>query len=257
MTEHVITINREQCIGCGMCKKDCAAHNIEMKDGRPYIIEDDCIQCGHCVSVCPQEAITISGYGAEPLAANKDTHLNPDQLLDVIRFRRTVRQFQNKDIPAEVMNQILQAGWMTHTAKNLRDVSFIVLDKEKADFEKMAVKLFRKLKPFAGLFNSMVRRVSIDDHFFFFHAPAVIVIIAKDRTNGLLAAQNMEFAAEANRLGVLFSGFFATAANISGKIRKKLGVPRGKKIAAVLVLGYPNVKYQREVPREKMDVKYL
>lgn len=257
MAEHVIKIDREKCIGCGMCKNDCAAHNIEMRAEAPYVITDDCIQCGHCVAVCPKAAISIEGYEEELPVQTKEIRLDPTQVLDVIRFRRTVRQFQDKEIPAEVLEQILEAGQMTHTAKNLRDVSFVVLDKEKDKFEKMAVRLFRRIKPFAGLFSSMVRRNQVDDHFFFFHAPLVIVVAAKDRTNGILAAQNMEFVAEANGLGVLFSGFFASAVNASNKIKKALGMPRGKKAAAVLVLGYPKIKYQRAVPREKINVKYL
>ena len=53
----------------------------------------------------------------------------------------------------------------------------------------------------------MAKRIQIDDHFFFFHAPKVIVIAAKEEINSCLAAQ-MEFVAEAHGLGVLFSGFY-------------------------------------------------
>lgn len=75
----------------------------------------------------------------------------------------------------------------------------------------------------------MARNNTIDDQFFFFNAPIVIVILAKNKTNGILAAQNMELVAEANHLGVLFSGFFTMAANASHKIKKAIQVPRGKK----------------------------
>ena len=67
----------------------------------------------------------------------------------------------------------------------------------------------------------------------------------------------MEFMAEAYGLGVLYSGYFTIAANHSREIKKALGMPRGKKAVATLVLGYPAVKYQRSVPREKTDTKYL
>ena len=85
----------------------------------------------------------------------------------------------------------------------------------------------------------------------------VIVIAAKAPIDGALAAQNMEFVAEANGLGVLFSGFFTTAAGASRGIRKTLGIPRGKKAVTILVLGYPAVKYQRSAQREALDVRYL
>ena len=202
-------------------------------------------------------SLSISGYDTKPITQNGTVHLNPHEVLDVIRFRRTIRQFQKKEIPHAVLEQILEAGSLTHTAKNMQDVSFVVLEKEKDAVEQMAVRLFKKLKPFADLFSPIARLNKIHPHFFFFQAPTVIVILAKDKTNGILAAQNMEFVAEANGLGVLFSGFFTSSANISPKIKKALNVPKGKKVAATLVLGYPGVKFLRSAPREKPDVRYM
>ncbi|MFR4219690.1 MAG: nitroreductase family protein, partial [[Clostridium] innocuum] len=165
--------------------------------------------------------------------------LDPQKVLEVIRFRRTIRQFQETEIPAEVISQILEAGRLTHTAENKQDVTYIVIDKEKASLEQQAVKFFRRLKPVANLFSSMARRTVIDDHFFFFQAPVAIVIAAKEEINGALAAQNMEFVAEANGLGVLYSGFFTMVVNHSRSLRAALHIPKGKKAVTTLVLGYP------------------
>lgn len=257
MINHIIEINQDKCVGCGLCAKICAAHNIEVKDGKAKIKLDSCIKCGQCSAVCPKEAVTISGYDSEPIPQTKAVRLDPAEVLEVIRFRRTIRTFQQKEIPKQVVEQILEAGRLTHTAKNMQDVSFVVLDREKDAVEKMAVGLFRKLKPFANLVTPMARNLEIDEHFFFFRAPLVIVVLAKDKTNGLLAAQNMEFVAEANGLGVLFSGFFTSCANASRKIKKTLKVPKGKRVAATFVIGYPNVKFYRSAQREKLDVNYM
>ncbi len=257
MAKHVITIDKALCIGCGMCRQDCPTHCIDIKNGKAGILANDCILCGHCLAICPKEAVSISGYEAKPIAKKQEIRLNPGEVLDVIRFRRTIRQFSEQQISNEIMEQILEAGRLTHTAKNMQDVSFIVLDKEKNRLEQMAVHFLKKLKPFLDLFSPLAKRTTIDDHFFFFHAPKVIVVIAKNPINGVLAAQNMEFVAEANGLGVLFSGYFTIAANRSRKIKKALAIPPGKKAVATLVLGYPRVKYQRSVQREKLDVKYM
>lgn len=256
INRHHIKIDREKCIGCGLCEKDCVAKNIALEDGKARVRAQDCIFCGHCAAVCPKAAVAISGYGEKPVP-DQGVRLDPESLLEVIRCRRTIRQFQDREIPESVLAQVLEAGRMTHTAKNMQDVSFIVLDKKKAKIEQMAVRLFRRLKPLAGLFSPLARRSQIGDHFFFFHAPIVIVIAAKAPINGALAAQNMEFVAEANGLGVLFSGFFTTAAGASRRIRKALGVPRGKKAVTTLVLGYPAVRYQRSAQREALDARYL
>lgn len=256
MEQHQVKINENFCVGCGICAKICPTHNIEVKNQKANTVMETCLLCGHCTAVCPKNAISINNQ-EQAIEKQEEIRLNPKQVLDVIRFRRTIRQFKQQEIPQEVLHQILEAGRLTHTAKNTQDVSFIVLDQQKNKFEQMAVNLFRKLKPVAGLFNEMVRKNEIDDDFFFFKAPIAIVILANDKTNGLLAAQNMEFVAEANGLGVLFSGFFTTALNHSKKMKREMNLPKGKQAAMTLVLGYPNTKFLRSVPRKALDVNYL
>lgn len=257
MKNHKVRIDTDKCAGCGVCAKVCAAHNIRLNNKKAEVLLEDCVMCGQCSAVCPKKAIQITGYEEEQIEKQEEIRLNPRQVLDVIRFRRTVRQFQKKEVPRGIIEQILEAGRLTHTAKNMQCVSYVVLDKEKDSIEQMAVEVFKKIKPLADMFSPMARNNRINSHFFFFEAPVVIVILAKDKTNGILAAQNMEFVAEANGLGVLFSGFFTMAANASFRIRKALKVPKGKRAAATLVLGYPNVKFLRSVQREKLDVRYM
>lgn len=257
MKNHQIVIDTDKCVGCGACAKTCVAHALVLQDQKARTVLNACMFCGQCVAVCPVKAVSISGYGAGPVEKTSKTRLAPQDVLDVIRFRRSIRQFQSKKIPQEVIEQILEAGRLTHTARNLQDVSFVVLDKEKDRIEQMAVRLFKRIKLLAGLFSPMARHNQIDAHFFFFKAPVVIVILAKEKTNGLLAAQNMEFMAEAHGLGVLFSGFFTTAANASRRIRKAIRRPKGKRVAMTLVLGYPDVRFFRSAQREALTVSYL
>lgn len=257
MKPHQVRIDTDKCVGCGMCAAVCVAHNIAIKTRKAETILEDCLMCGQCTAVCPKKAISLTGYTAEPVERTGAVRLNPDEILEVIRFRRSIRRFQPRTVPKEVLSQILEAGRLTHTAKNMQDVSFVVLDQEKNRIEKMAAGLFRKIKPLANLCSPMARNIQIDDHFFFFNAPVVLVILAKNKTNGLLAAQNMEFVAEAHGLGVLYSGYFTMAANASHKIRRAMQVPRGKRVAMTLVLGYPAVKFLRSAPRENLEVQYM
>lgn len=257
MSQHKVMIDTDKCIGCGICAKTCVAHNIAINDKKAETVIDDCLMCGQCAAVCPKEAVSVSGYDDEQIKKEENVRLNPDDVLEVIRFRRSVRQFKQEKVPREIIEQILEAGRLTHTAKNMQDVSFVVLDQEKDRIEQMAIRLFKKMKPFADLFSPMAKNNKITDHFFFFNAPVVIVILAENKTNGILAAQNMEFVAEAHGLGVLFSGYFTTAANTSRKIKNALKVPRGKSIAMTLVIGYPDVKFLRSAPRKKLDVTYM
>lgn len=257
MKQPQIVIDADKCVGCGLCSKVCVAHNLEIKNKKVNKVMDSCIMCGQCSAVCPKEAISLEGFDDRQIKKTEDIRLNPDDVLHTIRFRRSVRNFKEEKVTKEVIEQILEAGRLTHTAKNMQDVSFVVLDKEKDRIEKMAVKVFKTVKPIADLFSPMARNNKINDSFFFFKAPIVIVILAKDKTNGILAAQNMEFVAEANGLGALYSGFFTMAANASRKIRKEIGVPKGKKVAMTLVLGYPDVKYLRSTLHKGLKVRYM
>ena len=257
MKQYKVIIDKDKCIGCGLCSKICVANNIEIENKKANTVMSSCIMCGQCSAVCPQKAISVIGFGSGQIEKTEYTNLNPDDVLNTIRFRRSIRSFKKTEISKEVIEQILEAGRLTHTAKNRQDVSFIVLNKDKDLIEKMAVKVFKSVKPIADLFSPMARNNKINNNFFFFNAPAVIVILAKDKTNGILAAQNMEFVAEAHGLGVLYSGFFTMAANASRKIKKAICVPKGKKVAMTLVLGYPNVRFLRSTPHKELDVRYM
>lgn len=256
MEKYQVVINEQLCIGCGLCSEVCVANNLKMVNGKATTQLENCLMCAHCQAICPKEAIRMNGYELGVKQQEKAVHLNPEEVLDVLRFRRSIRHFQQQEISHGVILQILEAGRLMHTAKNTQDLSFVVLQQQKDEVEQMAVSLFRKVKPFANLLSAMNRNKEVDDHFFFFEAPLVIVVLAKNKTNGILAAQNMEFVAEANGLGCLYSGFFTIAANVSNKLKKALDVPKGKKVAMTLVMGYPNVAYKRSAQRKKLQVTF-
>jgi len=58
MSELPISIDKERCIGCGLCVGACPFGSIEMIGEYPSI-KDDCRLCGACVDACPEGAIAI------------------------------------------------------------------------------------------------------------------------------------------------------------------------------------------------------
>ena len=50
-------INKEKCIGCGICTNICPVNAISIKDGVAYIDMTKCTHCGRCLHVCPTNAI--------------------------------------------------------------------------------------------------------------------------------------------------------------------------------------------------------
>ena len=50
-------IDKEKCVGCGVCAENCPMDLITEQDGKYVINEDECVSCGSCESNCPNEAI--------------------------------------------------------------------------------------------------------------------------------------------------------------------------------------------------------
>lgn len=252
--KHLINIDREECIGCGQCVKDCPQYNIEIDNEKKAVINSqDCMKCGHCVAVCPKAAVSISGYDEEPHDIENMEKIDPEKLMNSLISRRSVRCFKDQEVSEDVINRIIEAGRWTPTGKNAQDVEYIIVEKKKRLVENLAIKVFKRLLKVINVFNKSYRHIEIDENFFFKGAPLVIVVVAKSKVDGALAASNMALMAEASGLGVLYSGFFTVAAKLSGKIRKELGI-KGKKPVTTLVIGHPAVKYRRSVQKEKAKV---
>lgn len=50
----------DDCIGCGLCSKNCPMENLRIKDGKA-VAGDSCTMCYFCISTCPKRAITLLG----------------------------------------------------------------------------------------------------------------------------------------------------------------------------------------------------
>ena len=53
-----VTINVDECIGCGICVDECPQEALTVND-TCEVDADACIDCGICVDACPQDALAL------------------------------------------------------------------------------------------------------------------------------------------------------------------------------------------------------
>lgn len=250
-------IDKEKCIGCGLCVKDCVSFAISLKDNKAHM-EGMCIECGHCYSVCPVGAVDMDGYDTSaPQPIVPMTDIDSDLLLNAMKSRRTIRQFTSQSIEPEKIDKILEAGRYCPTGGNSQHVAYTILGSKQTAIEKECVKIFRTGVNVGSKFAKFLEKMEIDDNFFFKKAPLVIVVSGKDDVNASLASSYMELMAESLGLGVLYSGFFVSCSKLSPKIRSMLKLNKGYKVVTCMVFGYPAVKYQRIAPRKDLKLDIL
>lgn len=270
----MMKVNEEKCIGCGKCIDDCLVNDIIMADGKAKIKNENCFKCGHCIAICPVNAVSSTKYNMDEIKKYKEEEFSvpADNLLNFIKFRRTIRQFKEKEVEQNKIIKIIEAGRFTPTGSNQQDVSFTVV-KDKIDkfrglilknLNKKGKSILNNLRPetmkfkkYAEMWTNMYQeyqKESVNNDRLFFEAPLVIVVSANSTVNGSLASSNMELMANALDLGVLFSGFTLRGAKNKKEVREFLNIKKNKEIVTALVIGYPDVKYSRTVPRKKADI---
>jgi len=157
-------------------------------------------------------------------------------LVDLILNRRSIRRYENKDIPEEVLQQILEAGRQAPSAANRQPIRFVVVTDHDI------------LK---NLCDRLITR-------FVKSAPVVIVGCADVKSfltgkwavvDATIAMQNMVIAAWALGIGSCWIG-----ACDKEKVKKLLKIPDRWKFVALLTLGYPA---EQPKQRNKKQLKDL
>jgi len=157
-------------------------------------------------------------------------------LLDLILSRRSIRRYENKDIPEEVLQQILEAGRQAPSAANRQPIRFVIVKDQDI------------LK---NLCDNVITR-------FVKKAPVAIVGCADIKSlltgkwavvDATIAMQNMVIAAWTLGIGSCWIG----ACN-KEKVKELLKIPDKWKVVALVTLGYPaeQPKPRKKKPFEKL-----
>lgn len=156
-------------------------------------------------------------------------------LVDVVLSRRSIRRYEQKEIPRDALDKILEAGRQAPSAANKQPWHFIVLnDPEiKKEFSK-------------GMFNRFIKDSAV----------TIVGCAHKDLVAGkwsiisaTIALQNMVIAAWALGVGSCWIGDFKEE-----KVKKLLNIPESWNVVALISFGYPAEKPR---PRKKKCIEEI
>lgn len=156
-------------------------------------------------------------------------------LMDIIKGRRSIRKYQDKEIPEDMLNQILESVQWAPSWANTQCWEVIVV--KDPDVKETLAEVLPKTNPARKHFTG---------------APVVLVLCGKLGSAGYykdqvttkfgdwfmfdlgLAAQNLCLTAHNLGLGTVITGLFDHTR--AGEI---MGVPEGYELVSLIPLGYP------------------
>jgi len=150
-------------------------------------------------------------------------------VLEAIKGRRSIRAFKNQDVPAEIVEELIDAARWAPSAGNIQPWEFIIVRKPR---------IKRRLVETAL------------DQMFIEEAPVVIVVCADEERSSqgygvrgktlyciqdtAAAMQNIHLTAYSLGLGTCWVGAFREE-----ETRRILKIPRGMRPVAIIPVGYP------------------
>ncbi len=265
----MIQMNKELCVGCGLCAKECYPEYLTMGEEYPILPEYGCMECGHCIAICPNQALSMTGEGYTPdevLPYDESMmQIDAKQLSQFMRYRRSVRHYKPDAIPHDVLLQVLEEGRYSPTGSNTQSVRYIVLEQDKMQYMKLAAEaLWQSAQASGQPPTKVVEKIyqnSCNGEDKLFHgAPAVILILDTERrnnySNAYIAASRIELMAQSLGLGTCYIGLFLHAMAYNPKIAELLDLPEGYQVQAVLAIGYPEDQFMRTAPRKPLSVEW-
>ncbi|HOD27625.1 MAG TPA: nitroreductase family protein [Syntrophales bacterium] len=164
----------------------------------------------------------------------------------LLKQRRAIRDFQDREVPLSVVEEILRETCLAPTASNRQPCKFIVVrDRERmrrlSDVSRRTLLADLDRNPDSPLkaYETYLRDEQVN---VFYNAPCLVFILGPDDVRSLdvdcgLTAAYFMFAATARGLGTCWIGLGAHLKD--PKVLAELGVPEGCRIVAPLILGYP------------------
>jgi len=271
----------------------CPCDKIELNDKgeMQFIPERDsiCIQCGQCMAVCKPKAIQVKDLSYDDFFDLSKNKITDDELMDFLASRRSVRNFKDKPVSKELIQQIIDSIAFAPYGSSPNAVNITVVNSRKtiesalplmSEFYDNLVKwidnpfirfVFKKKKdietyntvknhvyPIAKLGNYKLENGDRITR----NAPAILLFHADKGAeahthNAIIYATYAMLAAQSHGLGTTMISLVPAAINKVEALRDLFKIPGNNEVVLSLILGYPKIKYKRAIRREKTNISWI
>lgn len=264
-----ITIDKNKCIHCGLCIKDCIVRVLEFDENKnPKYCnggENVCVACQHCMAICPTGALSFGDKN--PANSLKVGYANSEELLQLIQSRRTVRQYKNESIPQDKLEKIIKMLPYPPTGGNRDNLHFSIVEtKEKMEeIRKITYEKILAEKEFNPIFETAKKAFLSGDDIVYRGATSMIAVaIDKNNTiagcetaDPIIALSYVDLYAQSLGLGTVWCDFALTIAKQISEVYNLLEIPENYTLDYIMLLGVPAVKYTRTTQPEMHRIKLL
>ncbi len=269
------SVNKDTCIKCGECAKDCVYFVIEMgADGFPEVNpdkEDACIGCQHCFTVCKPGSLSVFGLDPADSTPLKDAFPDPAAMETLMKGRRSTRRYKDEPVDAELIERMMDVLRNAPTGVNRRTNRFTLVE-DPAAMQALRNRTYEELRKvveaealpegmefFGGILKAWDKGVDI----LYRGAPHFIVASAplsdpSRFANNVIALSYFELLANSYGVGTVWDGLAKWAlTKVAPAAAEILNLPEDHEIGYMMAFGWPAVKYHRTVQRPGGTVQRL
>lgn len=288
------TINQETCKKCKLCIEVCPCNIISLNEqDNIYFIperESICIECGQCMAVCSTNSIYVNGYKYDENVIDlPESKMSYELFLNFLANRRSVRNFKDKQVPKELLQQIIDTIAYAPYGSSPEKVHITVVDKretiEKAlpfiavfldnivkwienPFMRFMIKRKKGLETINTLKNHLYPIAKAGNYKLEFgdritrNAPAIIIFHAdkgaeEHTNNSLIYATYVMLTAQSLGLGATIIGLVPAAINKVKEVKDIFKIPDNHEAITSVIVGYPKIKYKHAIQREKKNILWI
>ena len=256
--------DRDKCVHCGMCIKECLSGCLEFNsENIPQLTDKSrCISCQHCFAVCPTGAVIFDGKKAENAEG-----VNYDNILSLIKSRRSIRQYKQESLSEEKLTKLKEMLSYIPTGCNSHALQFSIVETKDAmdkirsiTTEKLLKSLsYKALAPIFNKFSKHKDALKNGDDVIYRGAPHIIVVSSPitapcASVDPIIALSYIELYAQHLGIGTCWCGYAQMCIKLFPEISEMLKIPEGYTPVYAMLLGEPDVKYQRTILPEPYKI---